>query len=190
MRRALVMLACVVAARGAEVERLRNEKVAAMEYTIAPGGELAGSAQPALVIYLDGPKVKRGNVVFQAPGASAIRNTGGSDLRLLRIEFLGPGSDERWGTEGLARNYKVLLENRYTRAYDIRIPAGEREPQHTHKTRVVVCLSGAELKHVMPDGRQETATLKTGEVAWRGAATHVGQNLGKTDLWVIAVEPK
>ena len=25
---------------------------------------------------------------------------------------------------------------------------------------------------------------------WRLAATHVGHNLGKTDLWVIAVEPK
>jgi hypothetical protein len=32
--------------------------------------------------------------------------------------------------------------------------------------------------------------LKTGEIAWRRATTHVGHNLGKTDLWVIGIEPK
>ena len=37
---------------------------------------------------------------------------------------------------------------------------------------------------------QEISTLKTGEIAWRRGATHVGHNLGKTDLWVIAIEPK
>jgi hypothetical protein len=42
----------------------------------------------------------------------------------------------------------------------------------------------------MPDGRRETSTLKTGEIAWRRGATHIGHNPGKTDLWVIAIEPK
>jgi hypothetical protein len=32
--------------------------------------------------------------------------------------------------------------------------------------------------------------LKTGETAWRRAQTHIGKNVGKTDLWVIAMEPK
>jgi hypothetical protein len=74
--------------------------------------------------------------------------------------------------------------------YDIRIPAHTREPQHTHKALVVVCLSGATLKHLMPDGTEEPSTLKTGEVGWRLDATHIGQNLGQTALWVIAIEPK
>jgi hypothetical protein len=42
----------------------------------------------------------------------------------------------------------------------------------------------------MPDGRREAATLKTGEIAWRRGVTHVGHNIGKTDLWAIAIEPK
>jgi hypothetical protein len=42
----------------------------------------------------------------------------------------------------------------------------------------------------MPDGRTETSTLRTGEIAWRNGGTHIGQNLGKTDLRVIAIEPK
>jgi hypothetical protein len=34
----------------------------------------------------------------------------------------------------------------------------------------------------MPDGREEPSTLRTGEIAWRLGATHIGQNLGTTDL--------
>jgi hypothetical protein len=55
---------------------------------------------------------------------------------------------------------------------------------------VVVCLSGAQLRHLMPDGREEPSTLQTGAITWRLGATHIGQNLGNTDLWVIAIEPK
>jgi hypothetical protein len=40
------------------------------------------------------------------------------------------------------------------------------------------------------DRAKEPSTLKTGEIAWRAGGTHVGHNLGKTDLWVIAIEPK
>jgi hypothetical protein len=54
----------------------------------------------------------------------------------------------------------------------------------------VICLSGAELKHILPNGKEEPSSLKTGEIAWRPAATHAGVNLSKTNLWVIAVEPK
>jgi hypothetical protein len=55
---------------------------------------------------------------------------------------------------------------------------------------VVVSLSGAELEHILPDGTKQPSTLKTGEVVWRLGATHIGHNLGHTDLWVIAIEPK
>ena len=34
------------------------------------------------------------------------------------------------------------------------------------------------------------STLKTGEVAFRAGSTHIGRNIGRTDLWVIAIEPK
>jgi hypothetical protein len=95
-----------------------------------------------------------------------------------------------WGMTGLAPNYKMLVEDRYARAYDIKIPAQTFEPQHTHHDRVVVSLSGAELEHILPDGTKQPSTLKTGEVVWRLGATHIGHNLGHTDLWVIAIEPK
>ena len=186
-----------------EKEVLRNANVTAVEYTLGSGELLAiDGFRPALTVYLDrgtvaesgAPEkqvnVERGEVKFSPAGAETIHNTSQSALRFVRIEFLGAGSGAKWGMAGLPPNYKLLFENPYTRVYDIRIPAGSTEQQHTHHDRVVVCLSGAKLKHTMPDGREETATLQTGEVAWRRGATHVGHNLGDTDLWVIAVEPK
>ena len=93
---------------------------------------------------------------------------------------------------GLSPNYKILVENRYARAYDIRIPAGTYRGRSIPASldRVVVSLSGAELEHISPDGTKQPSTLKTGDVVWRLGATHTGHNMGHTDLWVIAVEPK
>ncbi len=186
-------------------ERLRNEKVLVLEYTLKPGeAQRVDGRRPAITVYFDSGSmefkdgdgrrqdvaVKQGDVVFSAAQAGDIRNTGTSTVKFVRTEFLTDGEDATWGAAGLSPNYKLLIENRYTRTYEIKIPAGGREPQHTHRARVVICLSGATLKHLMPDGREEPSTLKTGEVAWRSGGTHIGQNLGKTDLWVIAVEPK
>lgn len=201
-------LCCFVvptAVAATSVERIRNDKVLVLEDTLAPGEQEPMSDRlPSMVVYMsDGTAeikpvggvahmeiVKEGETVFQQAQAGTVKNAGHSSLHFVRVEFLGAGSAETWGMTGLAPNYKMLVENRYARAYDIRIPAQTFEPQHTHHDRVVVCLSGAELEHILPDGTKQPSTLKTGEVVWRLGATHVGHNLGHTDLWVIAIEPK
>jgi quercetin dioxygenase-like cupin family protein len=174
---------------------VNNDRVMVTEDRLGPGETRAIPGTPALTVYLTDGKignhnVHRGEVVSEPAQSHTIKNSGSTEMKLVRVEFRNPPSSETWGPTGLSPNYKVLLENRYTRVYDIRIPAGTREPQHTHHDRVVVCLSGAELEHLMPDGRIEPSTLKTGEIAWRKGGTHIGHNLGKTDLWVIAIEPK
>ena len=193
-----------VAAGAPPAEKLRNDKVVTLEATLKSGEAVPVEGRPAVTVYFENglleytPRVgdtgkvtvQRGEAVFSLARAGEIRNTGSSAVHFVRTEFLTDGAGETWGAAGLSPHYKLLIENQYTRVYDIKIPAGTREPQHTHKARVVVCLSGAELKHLMPDGREEPSTLKTGEVAWRSGGTHIGQNLGKTDLWVIAIEPK
>ena len=188
-----------------QTERIRNEKVLAVEQSVAPGESASLPAWRAGVfVYLDdgsietspaGGKpraeaVKRGETVFQPPQAGGLKNVGTSPLRIVWTEYLGEGSLEIWGATGLTPNYNLLFENQYGRVYEIKIAAGISEPLHTHHDRVVVCLAGAELEHILPDGRKETSTLKTGEVVWRRGTTHVGHNLGRTDLWVIAIEPK
>jgi hypothetical protein len=180
----------------AQTEKLRNEHVTVIEDRLAPGESRALTATPpCLTIYLADGKignaaVKRGQVDFEPAAPHRLTNTGSTQMKLVRVEFPGHGLDETWATTGLSPNYKLLFENRYTRVYDIRIPAATHEPQHTHHDRVVVCLSGAQLEHLMPDGRVEPSTLASGEIAWRRGGTHIGHNLGPTDLWVIAVEPK
>jgi hypothetical protein len=169
-------------------ETFRNEKVAIVTGSIPPGGVAAAPAGlPSVLVYR-----KDGSAVFLPPGKSTVKNTGASELEFVRVDFLGTGEagGQPWGTSGLSPNYKLLIENQYARVYDIKIPAHTNEPQHTHKDRVVVCLSGAQLEHLLPDGRREPSTLKTGEVGWRRGGTHIGQNLGNSDLWVIAIEPK
>jgi quercetin dioxygenase-like cupin family protein len=202
---AALYVAGVPAAFGASsVERIRNDKVVVMEDTLAPGEQAMPARLPSMVVYMsDGTlevtpaegrarreEVKTGETVFVEAGAATVKNAGDAPLHFARVEFLGPGFAETWGMTGLSPNYKMLVENRYARAYDIKIPAQTFEPQHTHHDRVVVSLSGAELEHILPDGTKQPSTLKTGEVVWRLGATHIGHNLGHTDLWVIAIEPK
>ena len=186
-------------------ESLRNEKVVVREVNVLSGDQFPLPPDRAgVAIHLDAgmtehiaqggnPRsaaVQRGDTVFYKSGSGTLRNAGAKAFRIVWIEFTGKGSPESWGVTGLSPKYKPLFENQYVRAYDIRIAAGTSEPWHSHRDRVVVCLSGAEVVHEMPDGRKETSSLKTGEIGWRRGGTHIGHNLGKTDLWVIAVEPK
>lgn len=182
-------------ATAAETEKIRNSHAIVTEDVLAPGDSRTVRGDlPSVTVYcqagsVNSAAVKQGDVAFLPTGARTLKNTGTSPMRLVRVEFPGQGSAETWGLTGIP-HYKLLMENRYARVYNIRVAAGAVEPQHTHKDRVVVCLSGAELVHTMPDGREEPATLKSGEIDWRLGATHVGHNIGKTDLWVVAVEPK
>jgi oxalate decarboxylase/phosphoglucose isomerase-like protein (cupin superfamily) len=201
----LLVLSMSCALMAAPTERIRNEKVLVLEQTLAPGELLSLPGDRAgVVIYLDAGSVaavpaggnthpravQRGDTLFQPPGAGTVRNAGDAPLRIVWAEYLGKGNAETWGTNGLSPNYRLLFENQYGRVYTVRIRAGTSEPRHSHHDRVVVCLSGAELLHEMPDGRREISTLKTGEITWRRGGTHIGHNQGKTDLWVVAIEPK
>jgi len=204
----LLVSACAMvapmAAHATSVEKIRNEKVVVTEDSLQPGESENLSPQHAtLVVSMsDGVALDKtlrsrwnaagmkGSASYFPPGSRPLRNFGKIPLHFARIEFLTGGRDEKWGMTGLPPNYRILREDRYARTYEIRIPAGAYEQKHTHHARVVVTLQGAELEHILPDGTKQPSTLKTGEIAWREGATHTGHNMGNTDLWVIAVEPK
>jgi hypothetical protein len=201
---ALLVIAVPVAMAGS-IEKIRNQKVVVTEETLAPGDTASlPDTVPSMIVYMSGgsaeiipahgkprsESVKRGATIFHSAGDGTIKNQGPSTLSFARIEFLTAGNPETWGMSGLSPNYKMLTENKYARAYDIKIPKQTFEPQHTHHDRVVVSLSGAKLEHILPDGTKQPSTLKTGEIVWRLGATHIGHNMGQTDLWVIAIEPK
>jgi hypothetical protein len=194
------------AAKAADsTEKIRNEKVVVTLESLAPGESSAPAGENAsMVVFLGdgeasfrsgGPRrpgnsVRPGETVALDGADQKVTNSGAGPTMFVRIEFLTQGLSQTWGMAGLGPNYKMLVENRYARAYDIKIPAQTFEPQHTHHDRVVICLSGAELEHILPDGSKQPSTLKSGEIVWRLGATHIGHNMGHTDLWVIAIEPK
>jgi len=201
----LLFVACSAPLFAATSEVLRNEKVIVTEEALAPGEqEIVAGAHASVVVFLSGDAVQgkyvdgrerqdalqRGEVLNEAAGRRTVTNTGRTPLRLVRVEFRTSGSGETWGMTGLPPNYNVLFEDEHSRTYEIRIAVHAWEPQHTHHARVVVCLNGAQLEHILPDGSKQPSTLKTDEVTWREGQTHTGHNLGDTDLWVIAIEPK
>ncbi len=199
------LAAAPVALAGDSHEKIRNDKVVVTELSLAPGDGVSIPGKHAgMVVFLEagratligelgpsGPQsVERGQIFALSTPFESILNSGSQTLNVVRVEFLTPGLEQTWGMAGLAPNYKMIVENQYARAYNIKIPAQAFEPQHTHHDRVVICLSGAELEHILPDGSKQPSTLETGEIAWRLGATHIGHNMGHTDLWVIAIEPK
>ncbi|HEX3731137.1 MAG TPA: hypothetical protein VHV47_15100 [Opitutaceae bacterium] len=182
------------------VAALANEHVAVYEEALAAGQREAPSAGiSSVTIFLtdgrirlggDSRAVKRGEVIYRDAVDGPITAAAAGAIRLVRIELKGAPSAETWGQAGLPSNYRIVAETPYVRAYDVRIPAGASEPLHTHHDRVVVCLSGAQLRHELPDGRTQASTMQTGQIAWRQGQTHVGHNIGATDFWAICVEPK
>lgn len=199
---ALLLAFSPAALAATSVEKVRNEKVIVTDCTLAPGEtEALVDAHPSVIVSISGGTITvgdksdtrtiaKGQVESLAANSQPIHNAGSMPMHYVRIDFLTSGSTETWGMTGLPPNYKILHEDKYARTYDIRIPPHGSEPQHTHHARVVVSLSGATLEHILPDGTHQPSTLKTGEIAWRPAATHIGHNLGDTPLWVICVEPK
>ena len=202
---AALLLGLPVFLAAAPVEKILNPKVRVVEQTLAPGDTLTLTGQnPGVIVSMDDglietartdrattqDAVRRGQAIFEVAGHAELKNRGASAVTLVWTEYLTAGSPEIWGKTGLAPHYTLLSENQYGRVYDIRISAQSYEPLHSHHDRVVVCLSGAELEHIMPDGRKEKSSLQTGDILWRLATTHVGHDIGLTDLWVIAIEPK
>jgi hypothetical protein len=192
-------------AAAATVNDLTNAKVAVTEVRLAPGEhEAVRGKYPSVVVYLAGDaaeirfadgKVKRetitrGETLREPAEAGVLTDTGHKPLHLARVEFLTDGGRETWGRDGFAPTSQMIFEDQFSRTYNIRLAAHAWEPLHSHHDRVTVCLEGAKLEHILPDGSIQQATLKTDEVGWRPAQTHKGHNLGDTNLWVVAIEPK
>jgi len=202
---ALSLAALPSLSAASSVQKISNRRVIVTEETLAPGeAALLPSARPSVIVYFAGDQVdvvpasgkganeaiRRGETVFEPAGTKSLKNIGSSQVKYVRTEFLTSGKQETWGKTGLPSNYKILVENRYVRAYDIRIAPHSYEPRHTHRDRVVISLSGAMLEHVLPNGQKQPVNLRAGEIVWSREQTHVGHNIGSTELWVICVEPK
>jgi beta-alanine degradation protein BauB len=90
----------------------------------------------------------------------------------------------------MPRYFKVRLDNARVRVLEFHLKPGEREVMHSHPEGIVFPLTGATVKNLSADGSATTRTYVEGDVLWRDAVTHMGENVGNTEAHFLAVELK
>ena len=61
--------------------------------------------------------------------------------------------------------YRLLMENDAVRVMEIRLEPGEKAPMHHHPSpHVVYVKNDARVRFTFPDGREEIADIKAGQV--------------------------
>jgi len=88
-----------------------------------------------------------------------ISAVGAMEIHFVRIEF-APGIGSHVGQVGFAPDYKLLSENGYVRAYDIRIAAGKVSPSTPTTIAWSWVCRARKLRHVLPDGHEENSPLQ------------------------------
>jgi hypothetical protein len=86
------------------------------------------------------------------------------------------------------RYYTVLLDSNRVRVLEYRLPAGRREPMHSHPAYVVYFFEAAKLRAIFPDGHSSESLVTPGETLYREALTHSIENIGDTEVHALLVE--
>jgi quercetin dioxygenase-like cupin family protein len=82
------------------------------------------------------------------------------------------------------------LNNAHVRVLEYHSKPGDKEAMHSHPAVVIYIISGGKFKSTTPDGKSQETEYKTGDVVWREAMTHSGENIGTTEIHAILVEMK
>jgi quercetin dioxygenase-like cupin family protein len=93
-------------------------------------------------------------------------------------------------TADLPAGTVVRLENERVRVIEVRQKPGEDIPMHSHPDLVLYLLSGGRDRWTFPDGTTQENTFAPGEVHFFPAMSHSVENIGKTEMHLIAVELK
>jgi quercetin dioxygenase-like cupin family protein len=86
--------------------------------------------------------------------------------------------------------YKLLMENKKVRVFDVRFKPGQKAIMHGHPNHVIYVLSDYTLNLMLPDGSSREVPLKAGQTMWMEAGEHAAQNIGKTEGHALVVELK
>ena len=89
-----------------------------------------------------------------------------------------------------AAHHKVEFENDQVRVVRYMLAPGDKTAKHSHPNLVNIPLTDANVKITTPDGKTTEVHGKAGAAGWRGATTHVVENIGDKPLEGILVEPK
>ena len=86
---------------------------------------------------------------------------------------------------------KLLMENVFVRAYEIRVPPGTFEAKHRHARGLTIALTDYDTEsRTFPDGQPTRGHTRFGEVRWVEPVVHEVRNVGSTEQHVIRIELK
>ena len=87
-------------------------------------------------------------------------------------------------------HHQVVFENDQVRVVRWVIAAGDKTPNHSHPNNLNIALTDYNAKVTVPHGTTTAVHLEAGSATWREAGAHVVENLGKTPMTGILIEPK
>jgi quercetin dioxygenase-like cupin family protein len=85
---------------------------------------------------------------------------------------------------------KVILDDSHVRVIEGSLKPGEKTAMHHHPDHMIYFNSGGTVRFTMKDGTTKEMTSKTGEARWNEAVDHQTENIGKTVVKYVIVEPK
>lgn len=86
--------------------------------------------------------------------------------------------------------FKEILNNSEVRVLEFSSKPGQKEAMHSHPAILIYILQGGKLKSTTPDGTSKEIEYKTGNIQWREAITHSGENVGTTEVKSLLIEVK
>lgn len=85
---------------------------------------------------------------------------------------------------------KLVLDDSHVRVIEGSLKPGETTPMHHHPDHMIYFVSGGTVRFTMKDGSTKEQTSKAGEARWNEAVDHQSENIGKTTIKYVIVEPK
>jgi beta-alanine degradation protein BauB len=86
--------------------------------------------------------------------------------------------------------FKEILNNSEVRVLEYSSKPGQKEAMHSHPAILLYVLQGGKLKSTTADGTSKEIEYKTGDIQWREAITHTGENVGTTEMKSLLIEVK
>jgi len=86
--------------------------------------------------------------------------------------------------------FKERLNNSEVRVLEYSSKPGQKEAMHSHPAVLLYVIQGGKLKSTTPDGTSKVIDYKTGDIQWREAVTHSGENVGTTEMKSLLIEVK
>jgi len=111
-----------------------------------------------------------------------------SNITKSELDQLNDPSRDPVVTDG--DKYKVVLENDRVRVLEYRDTPGQRTSPHFHPDYILCSLSSFTRKFVLSGAREAIREVRPGEVVFGKAQSHIGENVGSTDTYVLIIELK